>query len=145
MELRVRQFNELTVNELYEILRLRVQVFVAEQQCPYMETDGLDRDALHVWLEDEDGIEAYLRILQQGVESEYCAIGRVIAAKRGCGLGRRIVEAGLQAAGDCFGAHTVYLEAQTYAKGFYQKLGFRQISEEFLLDGIPHVKMLWKK
>ena len=77
MELRIKRFHELTVDELYAILRLRVSVFVVEQQCAYPEIDGLDRDALHVWLEDEDGIEAYLRVLDRGAESEYCAIGRV--------------------------------------------------------------------
>lgn len=141
MKLQIKRFNELTTTELYEILRLRVSVFVAEQQCPYTETDGLDYAAVHVWLEDENGIKAYLRVLDRGVESEHCAIGRVIAAKRGCGLGRRIMEEGLRAAREYFGADAVYLEAQTYARGFYERLGFRQISDAFLLDGIEHVKM----
>lgn len=143
MELQIKRFHELTTDELYGILRLRVSVFVVEQQCPYPETDGLDQDALHVWLADENGIRAYLRILDRGAESVHCAIGRVIASQRGCGLGRRIMEAGLSAAREIFGADKVYLEAQTYAVGFYEKLGFRQISGPFLLDGIPHVKMLY--
>ena len=144
MKLQIKRFCELTSEELYDILRLRISVFVAEQQCPYMETDGLDSAAVHVWLEDENGIEAYLRVLDRGVESEHCAIGRVIAAKRGCGLGRRIMEEGLRVAREYFGADAVYLEAQSYACGFYERLGFRQISDEFLLDGIPHVKMVLK-
>ena len=142
MELRIKRFHELTVDELYEILRLRVAVFVVEQQCAYPETDGLDREALHVWLEDEDGIEAYLRVLDRGVESEHCAIGRVIAVKRRCGLGSRILQEGVRAAREIFGAEAVYLEAQTYARRFYERQGFRPVSDEFLLDGIPHIKML---
>lgn len=142
MKLQIKRFNELTATELYEILQLRVSVFVVEQQCPYMETDGLDYAAVHVWLADENGIEAYLRVLDRGAENEYCAIGRVIAAKRGRGLGRRIMEAGLCAAREYFGADVVYLEAQTYARGFYERLGFRQIFDAFLLDGIEHVKMV---
>ena len=142
MELKIKHFNELTVEELYQILRLRVSVFVVEQQCAYPEIDDLDQDAIHVWFEDEDGIEAYLRVLDKGVESEHCAIGRVIAVKRRCGLGSRIMREGIRAAKEQFGADAVYLEAQTYARGFYERQGFRQISDEFMLDGIPHVKML---
>ena len=138
----VKRFDELTTHELYDILRLRVNVFVVEQNCPYAELDGLDQGALHVWLEDETGIQAYLRVMDKGAESEYAAIGRVIAVKRRCGLGSRVLEAGLRAARDAFGDQPIYLEAQTYAAGLYEKYGFRRISEEFLLDGIPHVKML---
>ena len=123
-------------------MRLRVSVFVVEQNCPYMELDDLDQDAIHIWLEDEDGIQAYLRIMDRGAESEYISIGRVIAVKRRCGMGSQILAEGIKAAKDIFDADSIYLEAQTYAKKFYEKQGFRQISEEFLLDGIPHIKML---
>jgi len=143
MELKVKRFQELTADELYRILRLRIAVFVVEQECPYMEADGLDQNAVHVWLEDEDGIKAYLRVLDRGAESEHCAIGRVIAAERRHGLGSRIVKEGVRVARECFGADAVYLEAQTYAESFYEKQGFRRISDEFMLDGIAHIKMLW--
>ena len=142
MKLNTKRFSELTAEKLYEILKLRISVFVVEQQCPYQEADGLDTAAVHVWFEDENGIQAYLRVLDKGMESEHCAIGRVIAVKRGCGLGTRIMEEGLRAAKTYFGADTVYIEAQSYAAAFYEKLGFRRISEEFLLDGISHIKML---
>ena len=142
MELKIKRFNELTVDELYQILQLRVSVFVVEQQCAYPEIDDLDQDAIHVWFEDEDGIEAYLRMLDKGVENEHCAIGRVIAVKRRCGLGSRIMREGIRVAVDQFGANVIYLEAQTYAREFYEQLGFKQISDEFVLDGIPHVKMI---
>ena len=142
MELQIKRFNELTVEELYQILRLRVSVFVVEQRCAYPEIDGLDQDAIHVWFEDENGIEAYLRVLDKGVENEHCAIGRVIAVKRRCGLGSRIMREGIRVAEEQFSADAIYLEAQTYAREFYERLGFRQISEEFVLDGIPHVKMI---
>lgn len=142
MNLKIKRFNELTVDELYQILRLRVSVFVVEQQCAYPEIDDLDQDAIHVWLEDEDGIEAYLRMLDKGVENEHCAIGRVIAVKRRCGLGSRIMREGIRVAKEQFGTDAIYLEAQTYARDFYEQLGFEQISDEFMLDGIPHVKMI---
>ena len=132
MELHVKRFSELTTEELYRLLRLRVSVFVVEQNCPYMELD--DRD--------QDGIRAYLRILDAGAVSEYVTIGRVIAVKRRCGMGSRILSEGIRIAKEALGAEKIYVEAQVYAKGMYEKQGFRQISEEYLEDGIPHVKML---
>ena len=142
MYLQIKRFHELTTDELYAILKLRVDVFVVEQRCPYGEIDGLDQNALHVWLQDEKGIEAYVRVLDKGVKSEHAAIGRVIAVKRRMGLGTRIVQAGLDAAREYYGADAVYIEAQTYARSLYENLGFRQISGEFLEDGIPHIQML---
>ena len=142
MQLYRKRFQELTTEELYRILKLRVAVFVVEQNCPYMELDDCDQNAVHVWLEDKDGIQAYLRVMDRGSGNESVSIGRVIAVKRRQGLGSQVLSEGIRAAKDFFHADTVYLEAQVYAKGLYEKQGFRQISEEFLLDGIPHVKML---
>ena len=142
MQLYRKRFQELTTEELYSMLKLRVAVFVVEQNCPYMELDDCDRNAIHIWLEDEDGIQAYLRVMDRGVENEYVSIGRVLSVKRRQGLGSRILSEGIRAAEDFFHADHIYLESQVYAKGLYERQGFRQISGEFLLDGIPHVKML---
>ena len=142
MRLYRKRFQELTTEELYGILKLRVDVFVVEQNCPYRELDDRDQDAVHVWLQDEDGILAYLRVMDRGIENESVSIGRVVAAKRRCGLGSRVLAEGIRAAKEVFLADSIYLEAQVYAKDLYEKQGFRQISEEFLLDGIPHVRML---
>ena len=142
MELFVKSFEELSTRELYDLLRLRVDVFVVEQRCPYPELDGRDQAALHVWLQDETGIQAYLRIMDRGVNSEHVSIGRVIAVKRRQGLGSRILAEGVRLARECFGAEQIYLEAQVYAKSLYEKQGFLAISEPFPEDGIPHVKML---
>ena len=142
MKLFVKTYRELTRDELYAILELRVSVFVVEQNCAYQDLDGCDPEALHVWLEDEEGIAAYLRILDRGVKSEYVTIGRVIAKRRRCGLGTKILQEGIRAAQERYHADAIYVEAQTYARGLYEKQGFRQISEEFLEDGIPHVRML---
>ena len=143
MELHVKKFNELTRDELYSIIQHRISVFVVEQKCPYMELDDRDQAALHVWLEDEDGIAAYLRVMDRGIESEYVSIGRVISVKRMQGFGSRILMEGISVARECFSADRIYLEAQVYAKRFYEYHGFHQISEEFIEDGIPHIKMLW--
>ena len=142
MELNVKTFSELSTRELYALLSLRVNVFVVEQKCPYPELDGRDPDALHLWLQDENGIQAYLRIMDRGVAGEYVTIGRVIAVQRRKGLGTRILAEGIRLARERFDAEQIYLEAQVYAKGLYEKQGFRTISEPFLEDGIPHVKML---
>ena len=145
MELQIQQFSELSAQELFAIYKLRVSVFVVEQNCPYQEVDDADEHAYHVWFEDEDGIEAYLRVVEPGVVFPECAIGRVIAVKRRCGLGTKIVSAGLRAAQERYGAEAVRIEAQTYARKLYEGLGFVQTSEEFLEDGIPHIGMLWQK
>ena len=145
MKLHIKSYRELTRDELYAILRLRVSVFVVEQNCPYQEIDDLDQGALHLWLEDADGIEAYLRVLDRGAMSEYVSIGRVVTSNRNTGYGSLVLKKGIEVAEAYFRADRIYLEAQTYAKGFYEKEGFRQISEEFVMDGIAHVKMLREK
>ncbi|MDO5138829.1 MAG: GNAT family N-acetyltransferase [Oscillospiraceae bacterium] len=142
MQVIVKKFSELNTEELYSIMELRVAVFVVEQNCPYLEIDGLDRDAVHVWLEEDGKILAYLRVMDRGVESEYVSIGRLLAAERRKGYGTRILSEGIRVAREYFGADRIYLEAQVYARGLYEKQGFKAASEEFLLDGIPHVKMM---
>ena len=141
MKLYCKEFDELTTDELYRILTLRVSVFVVDQNCPYQEVDGKDRRACHLWLEDEDGIQAYLRVLVKGVSFPAASIGRVIAVKRRQGLGTRIVKEGIRVAKERFGADAITIEAQTYARKLYENLGFRQTSEEFLDEGIPHIQM----
>lgn len=143
MEQKLKHFSELSALELYRILKLRVDVFVVEQNCPYPELDGRDADAYHLWFEDEDGIAAYLRILPPGVQSADAALGRVISARRRCGLGSRLLKAGIEAARELYGASSITIEAQVYAKPFYEKAGFVQISEPFDEDGIPHIRMKW--
>ena len=141
MKLKVKHFNDLTAKELFEIYKLRVSVFVVEQQCPYQEVDELDRAAWHVWLEDEDGIEAYARVQSAGSAFEDVGIGRVIAVKRCCGLGTEIVKAAIETAKNKLGAESITLEAQVYARALYEKLGFAAVSDEFDEDGIPHIRM----
>lgn len=141
MKLVVKHFSELTAEELFEIYKLRVSVFVVEQKCPYQEVDDADRTAYHLWFQDEAGIEAYARVLPQGSAFPTAAIGRVIAVKRGCGLGSKIVEAAIHAAKTELHADKITIEAQVYARSLYEKHGFRQTSEEFLEDGIPHIQM----
>lgn len=145
MELTVKHFSQLTRDELFAIYKLRVAVFVVEQQCAYPEVDDADKTAYHLWLSDAGGIQAYLRVLPPHTTFDTASIGRVIAVKRRQGLGGRIVAEGICAAREKFGADAITIEAQTYARSLYEKAGFVQSSEEFLEDGIPHIQMVWRK
>ena len=97
--------------------------------------------AYHLWLSDEDGIQAYLRVLQKGARFEDVSIGRVIAVKRRRRLGSQILAAGIQTAKEKFQAKRIVIEAQIYARKLYENAGFVQTSGEFLEDGIPHIQM----
>ena len=140
MELIIKAFDQLDTQELYEILKLRMAVFVVEQRCPYQDIDGLDMEACHVWLREGGQIQAYLRVLSKDAATAH--IGRVLTARRGRGCGAQILKAGIAVAKEQMKKQAIYIEAQSYAAGFYAREGFRVISEEFLEDGIPHVKML---
>jgi len=140
MELMIKAFDQLTTMELYEILKVRTAVFVVEQNCPYQDIDGADLGALHVFLQDETGIKAYLRVFEEDAHTAH--IGRVLTTQRGGGYGGEILKEGIRAARERLRKDAVYLEAQTYAKGFYEREGFRVTGDEFLEDGIPHVPML---
>jgi ElaA protein len=138
-------FDELTTKELYELLRIRTDVFVVEQDCVYQDMDYDDLSAIHLWLTDiEDRVVALCRVCPAGTHMEEVSIGRVITTERGKGYGKQIMLAGIEAAKENFGAKRIDIEAQEYAKGFYEQVGFRQSSEPFILDGIPHIKMTWK-
>ncbi len=136
----LKHFSELSNRELYEILRVRVSVFVVEQTCPYQEIDEADFDAYHLFLTDESGhIRAYLRIFEK--DADFVRLGRILTAERGTGLGLKLIFEGMRVSETLYGRRRFYVEAQSYAIGFYEKAGFRVVSEEFLEDGIPHVKM----
>ena len=104
MELVVKHFSELSAAELADIYELRVAVFVVEQRCPYQEVDRADREAYHVWLRSQAGIEAYLRVLPRGVSVPDVSIGRVVAVRRRQGLGSRILAEGMRVARERLGA-----------------------------------------
>ena len=144
MELAVKTFQELTADELYELLRLRAEVFVVEQTCVYQDLDGKDQAALHLLLREGETRQAYARVLPAGTAFPTAGLGRVCTRSRGRGLGRAVVAAGIRAAREKLGAEEITIEAQSYVRGLYESFGFRQSSEEFLEDGIPHIQMKWK-
>jgi ElaA protein len=142
MEVFVKRFHELTVDQLYALLQLRVAIFVVEQECPYPELDDRDQAAVHVWLEEDGKVLACARVMDRGVENEYVSIGRVVTAVHRSGLGTRVMTEAIRAAVEYFNAGALYLEAQEYAVPFYERFGFRVVSEPFIMDGIPHKKMI---
>lgn len=137
----VRAFDELSLRQLYALLKLRSDVFVVEQDCVYGDIDGRDFDAVHVLLYDEEDIlQGYLRVYRH--EDGTVRIGRVISRTRGKNYGRLVLQDGIRVAEDTFKAKEIVIEAQVYAIPFYAKEGFITASEEFLEDGIPHVRMI---
>ena len=141
METVIKHYNELSADELYEILKLRVNVFVVEQNCPYNELDDKDKNAYHVYMRDENGIFAYLRVLDKGASYEDVSIGRVISTRRRQGIGTLILKEGIRVAIDKFCADRITISAQLYAKRLYEGVGFVQTSDEYLEDDIPHARM----
>ena len=145
LKLHKKDFPELTTAELYDLLRIRSEVFVVEQDCVYQDMDYDDQAAIHLWLTDGDHIVALCRVCPAGTHMEEVSIGRVITTERGKGYGKQMILEGIQAAQEHFGAKRIDIEAQEYAKGFYEQVGFRQSSETFILDGIPHIRMTWSE
>ena len=138
-----KSFLELTVDELYELLRVRSEVFVVEQNCVYQDLDGDDQKSIHLWLTVAEKVVALARVCPAGTHMKEISIGRVITTKRGKGYGKQIMLHAIDAAREDFRAKLIDIEAQEYAKGFYESVGFKQSSDSFMLDGIPHIKMTW--
>jgi ElaA protein len=136
----LRTFDELTVRQLYAITSLRERVFVVEQRCVYLDADGLDPSARHLWAERGGDIVAYLRILPAGAKYEEVAIGRVVTARegRGGGLGRELMRRGMEACGNV----PIRISAQAHLEEWYCQLGFARASEIYDEDGIAHIDML---
>ena len=132
-----KSFQELTVDELYELLRVRGEVFVVEQNCVYQDLDGDDQKSIHLWLTVADKVVALARVCPAGTHMKEISIGRVITTDRNKGYGRQIMLHAIDAAIEHFGATLIDIEAQEYAKGFYESVGFRQSSDTFMLADRP--------
>ena len=140
MEYVAKRFDELTAREVHEIVMTRFTVFVDGQNCPWREElDGLDPQAFHVFLRDENGIAAYLRVLDEG--DGIAHIGRVLAVRRRQGLGTQVLERGIAFCRDELHARKIVIHAQCYVQAFYERAGFVVTSDVFDEVGIPHVMM----
>lgn len=144
MEIVIKSFDELSREELYEILRSRTAVFVVEQECPYQEVDNHDQKALHVIGMKNGELVAYARLFRPGDYADEASIGRVLVvpSHRKRGLARLIMKASLEAVKTRLNSNTAMVSAQRYLEGFYKDLGFHTTGEPYLEDGIPHIKMI---
>ncbi|UUV17495.1 GNAT family N-acetyltransferase [Fusobacteria bacterium ZRK30] len=147
MNLKIKKFDELTGREVYEILRVRSEVFVVEQNCVYNDEDGKDIESIHIMIEEDDKIIAYLRIIKPGISYNDASIGRVLVTSeaRNRGLARKIVCAGIDYIINNWNEDKITIGAQNYLKNFYESLGFKAVSEVYSEDGIPHLDMTYSK
>ncbi|NOQ72051.1 MAG: GNAT family N-acetyltransferase [Crocinitomix sp.] len=145
MTTEIKHFSELTQDEFHDTIALRISVFVVEQDCPYQELDGLDKDAYHVLIKEEGKVIGTTRILKPGVAYAETAIGRVVSAtdKRHLKLGHTLMEASMRFVKDEMKEQAVRLSAQSHLKGYYARYGFVPTGKDYLEDGIPHSEMLF--
>lgn len=146
----LKKFKELSIEEFHNILQLRINVFVVEQNCPYPELDGKDFKALHFFAVQEENpseIIAYTRLFSPGDYYEHAAIGRVVVHPdfRGHTIGDVLIEKSIQNIEEQFQTSTIKIGAQTYLKNFYEKHGFIKIGNDYMEDGIPHIYMVRDK
>lgn len=141
-------FDQLTVHQLYQTMALRQEVFIVEQNCPYLDADGKDQFGWHLLGQNEHNeLVVYARLLPKGVSyPEYPSIGRIVSSPnaRGTGAGRALVQQAIEACFRLFGKQTIKIGAQVYLLKFYQSFGFEPVGDEYLEDGIPHISMIKK-
>lgn len=144
LDIQTKTFEQLNNKELYDLLQLRSEVFVVEQDCVYQDIDGKDQKAFHVLGYKNKNLMAYTRIFKPGDYFKEASIGRVVVkeTQRQYGYGYDIMNASVEAIQKHFKTSDIRISAQTYLKRFYNNLGFKEVGEEYLEDGIPHVNML---
>lgn len=143
---KIKNFEALTVTELYAIIKARVDVFVVEQDCPYPDLDGYDQQALHLWAEEDGNVLAYCRIFGRGIKYDEASIGRVLttAQARGKNLGKQLIAYAVQAIENRFHTPEIRISAQDYLLKFYSGFGFEDTGKKYLEDDIPHTEMIRK-
>ena len=145
MEITCKHFKELSTEELYNIIRLRLEVFSVEQNCPYQDADGKDQQSWHLMIYNDKELVGYSRILPKGVAyADYASIGRVVTAKsvRMQGVGKLLMKESLEQAAKLFGKVPLKISAQAYLRKFYTSFGFIATGEEYIEDHIPHIGMV---
>lgn len=145
MEWHIKRFDELTVKELYEILKVRSEVFIVEQDCVYQDVDGKDEVSLQLFLMDGDEIAACMRILPRGISYPEASFGRILtkASYRGRGLSKEMMQMAMDYTVEVLGETLIRISAQAYLLDFYKRFGFEPTSEIYLEDGIEHCEMLY--
>ncbi|MDX5417712.1 MAG: GNAT family N-acetyltransferase [Hymenobacteraceae bacterium] len=142
----IKAFHELTPSELYDMLRLRSEVFVVEQNCVFPDMDDKDQLCQHIlFYNEEQVLVATARLVPKGISyPDMMSIGRIVTSQlvRGTGVGKELVEMGIEECYRLFGKEPIRIGAQLYAKKFYESFGFEQSSEVYDEDGIDHIKMV---
>ncbi|MBE5938607.1 MAG: GNAT family N-acetyltransferase [Lachnospiraceae bacterium] len=134
-------FDELTGLEVYEILKSRAEIFLMEQNIHYLDMDNVDYDSLHCFIVENNRVIGYLRAFYTDTDSKIVKIGRVLTLEHGKGIGMQLLEESIKVIKQKMNCTKLVLDSQKYAAGFYEKAGFRVISDEFLEANILHVKM----
>lgn len=144
VEWKIKPFEALSVNELYDILQLRSRIFVVEQNCVYLDIDGKDKVALHLFGTFEGKIVAHARLFKSGISFENASIGRVTVDPdyRSRKWGHELMNKAIEGILEHFGERRITIGGQLYLKKFYESLGFVQTSEMYLEDDIPHIEMM---
>ena len=139
----IKSFEELNKAELYQIIQLRIAVFIVEQDCPYPDLDDMDQDAQHLWIEDAGEIVCYLRVNPAGSRFLEPSLGRIVTKKshRNRGLAEKLIKRAIDLVCEKE-SRTIRISAQCYLEKYYEKFGFIKASEEYLEDDIPHIEML---
>lgn len=147
MKYKIKKFEELSTKELYEILKVRSEVFVVEQNCVYQDIDTKDLASYHLYLEENNQIIAYSRIIPKGISYNETSIGRVLTKKshRKNGLSKEMLKQAIEFITKTMNENKIRISAQAYLIDFYKSLGFEQVSEIYLEDDIEHIEMLYKK
>lgn len=146
LDIKVKSFKEFDIEELYNVLRLRSEIFVVEQDCVYQDIDGKDSKAIHIIGYKNKTVVAYTRIFKAGDYFDQASIGRVAVHEdyRKFGYGKVIMKASITAVQEHFNENEIKISAQKYLTKFYTDLGFNATGEEYLEDGIPHIAMMKK-
>ena len=141
-QLHIKTFDQLTTEELYELLRVRSEVFVVEQDCVYQDVDNNDQTAIHVWLTKDGKVVAMCRICPEGTKMPDTSLGRVITTERGKGYGMLIMKVAINTVMERIPvADHIEIEAQLTKQKFYERLGFIATSEPFMMEGLMHIDM----
>lgn len=140
----LKKFENLNPHEVYELLRLRSEVFVVEQNCVFLDMDNLDQSCHHLLGYMGNQLVVSVRILPPGLAYQEVSIGRVVGSPqyRGIGAGKALMEKAIQSTIELYGNQPIKIGAQLYLKKFYEEFGFKVCSETYMEDGIPHIKMI---
>jgi len=146
MKIESKEFNDLSVQELYSILKIRQEVFIIEQNCNYLDCDNLDLNATHIYIKEDLKLIAYLRIIKPNIVSKNTILGRILVdnGRRKQNIGKKIISYAIKLIKHNYPNVSIEMSAQAYLIDFYNQFGFNISGKEYLEDDILHIKMIKK-